>query len=140
MRKTFIAVAVILVGLSFWGWLQSQRGVTYPSASVEAELVRLAPALGASCIEMRTVAGAVRGSRARSLESLARKISGKPPLDDLVEFTFRSGPDTIHVTIHHSHGWAGLIEIRSSNPSSPVAAALSSGLATSFPKLNLEGP
>jgi hypothetical protein len=138
MRKIFAAVvALVLVSALAWGWLQSQRKF-YPYPSVAAELKLIASSSGANLTDERTVSASLRGSRVGLLDSLSRKISGRPALDDLEEYTFQSGPDTIHVTIYHSLGKVGSVEIHPGSKLSKLAAALESGLAASFPKIDCD--
>jgi hypothetical protein len=143
MRKTIAAViALLLVGAAVWGLVKSQRNYSYPYPKVTSEITRIASRSGAKIIDERTVSGALRDSKVGLLDSLLRKISEKPLQDDLEEYTLQDGPDTIRVSVYHSLGKVGLIEVRPSSPSSKSAAALVSGLAASFPKLDchLEGP
>jgi hypothetical protein len=143
MRRTLTTItALLLVGAIVFSWLQSQRKASYPYPSVAAEVARIASSSGAHIIDERTVSASVRGSRVGFGDSLYRKISGRPLLDDLEEYTLRDGPDIIRVTVHHSLGMVELVEIRPSSKSSKPAAALESGLTASFPKLDcdLGGP
>jgi hypothetical protein len=139
MKKTFATViAMLLLGVIFCGWLQSQRKSPYTYPSITAEIARIASSSGAEITDERTVSASIRGSRVGFLDSLSRKISGKPLLDDVGELTLRSGPDTIRVTIYHSMGKVGLIEIHPGTKSSKSAAMLASGLTASFPKLDCD--
>ena len=143
MRKTITAViALLLVGAAVWGVIKSRRNYSYPYPKVAAEVARIASSSGTNIIDERTVGASLGGSRVGFLDSQLRKISGKPLQDDLEEYTLQDGPGTIRVSVYHSLGKVGLIEIRPSSSSSKPAAALASGLAASFPKLDchLKGP
>lgn len=143
MRKALIAIiALLLVGAGVWGVTKSQRNSSYPYPKVAEQVVRISSSSGASIIDERTVSASLASSNLGLMDSLTRRISGRPPADDLQEYTLQDGPDTVRVFVHHSLGTVGLVEVRSSSSSSKPATALVSGMKASFPKLDchLEAP
>ena len=143
MRKALIAIiALLLVGAGVWGVARSQRNYSYPYPKVAAEVARIASSSGATIIDERRVSASLRSAKIGIVDSLIHKVSGRPSQDDLDEYTLQNGPDTVRVSIYHSRGMVGSVEIRPSISSAKPAAALDSGLETSFPKLDcsLKGP
>lgn len=142
MRKALIStIALLLVSVGAWGVAKSHRDYSYPRSKVVAEITRIAAGSGANIIEEKRVSGSLRSSKLGSVNSLFLKICGRS-LDDLEEYTLQDGPDTVRVSVYHSLGMAGLVEIRPTSSPSTTATALASGLEASFPKLDssLKGP
>ncbi|HEY1123602.1 MAG TPA: hypothetical protein VGE67_18435 [Haloferula sp.] len=143
MRKALIAIfAILLVGVGTWGVVKSQRIYSYPYPKVVQEVAHIASSSGANIIDERRVSASLRRAKNNPLNSLIRKISGRPSQDDLDEYTLQDGSDIVRVSIYHSLGKVGWVEIHPTGSSSKPASALASGLATSFPKLDchLEQP
>ena len=143
MRKAVIAIiALLLVAAGVWGVAKSQRNYSYPYSKVAEEVARIASSSGANVMDQRTVTASLRSERLGLMDPLIRKVSGRPAMDDLQETTFQDGPDTVRVSVYHSLGKVGLVEIHPSGGSSKLPAALVSGLAASFRKLDChrEGP
>jgi len=142
MRKALVAtIAMLLVSAGVWGVAKSQRNYSDPHPKVVAEIARIASTSGANITEERKVSASFRNSRLGAVNSLFLTIFGGS-LDDLEEYTLQDGYDNVRVSVYHSQGKVGLVEIRPSSNSSKPAAALLSGLTASFPKLDchLEGP
>lgn len=137
MRKALIAmIALLLVGAGVWGVAKSQRNYSYPYPKVAAEVTRIASISGANITDQRRVGASLRSARLGLMDSLIRKIFGRPALDDLDEYTLQDGSGTVRVAVYHSMGKVGLVEVRPTIGSSKPAAALASGLAASFPNLD----
>ena len=137
MKNTLVAIiALALLGVVIWGWVRSQRTSPYTQASVVAEISRIASASGAEITDRRSVGATLRGSRHGPLDRWFREISGKPLYDDVAEFTLTDGTGTVRVSLYHSLGNVGSVEIRPSGMPSAQAAALESGLNVSFPRLD----
>lgn len=144
MRKSVIwVICMVLVGLVAWGIAMSRSGYIYSQSKVIEEISRIAEITGARLTEERMVSGSLRARApgASILDSLSRKLSGRPLMDEVQTLKFEDGPDVVVVQVYHSGGKAGSVEVHSPGapPGSPppkAAAAIISGLPTVFPKLD----
>ncbi|MCW1926499.1 hypothetical protein OKA05_28365 [Luteolibacter arcticus] len=143
MKKTFIAlIALALVAAIVWGWVRSQQLSPYALAPVSEEIRRLASSASVPVIDERKISGALRGSKVSAFDRWIQKLSGKPLYNDLNEYRLKDGTGVVLVSVYHSIGKVGLVEIRPSPPPSRSAASLQTGLTAAFPKLDcrLEAP